>query len=58
VFLNIVFYYCFLVVVVGVLIFCGKGRAAGTGPPHPLGVPIGYLIAGKDGFGSTAACAS
>jgi len=36
---------------------CGKGRAAGTGPPHPLGVLIGYLIAGKDGLGSTAGCA-
>jgi len=35
----------------------GNGRAAGTGPPHPLGILIGYLIAGKDGFGSTAGCA-
>jgi len=47
---------CFLLVVVGVWIFCGKGRAAGTGPPQPLGVLIGHLIAGKDGFGSTAGC--
>jgi len=38
------------------LLFCGKGRAAGTGPPHPLGVLIGHLIAGKDGLGSTAGC--
>jgi len=35
----------------------GKGRAEGTGPPHPLGVLIGHLIAGKDGLGSTAGCA-
>ena len=47
----------FLVVVVGVLILCGKGRAEGTGPPHLLGVLIGHLIAGKDGLGSTAGCA-
>ena len=37
-------------------IFCGKGRADGTGPPHLLGVLIGHLIAGKDGFGLTAGC--
>jgi len=48
---------CFLLVVVGVWDFCGKGRAEGTGPPHPLGVLIGHLIAGKDGLGSTAGCA-
>jgi len=35
----------------------GNGRAAGTGPPHPLGVLTGHLIAGKDGLGSTAGCA-
>jgi len=51
-----------LVVDVLCLFFCfcfvlGKGRAAGTGPPHPLGVLIGYLIGGKDGLGSTAGCA-
>jgi len=32
----------------------GNGRVKGTGLPHPLGVLIGYLIAEKDEFGSTA----
>ena len=51
--------FCFVFVFVGVVVMVmkGKGRAEGTGPPHPLGVLIGYLIAGKDGFGSTAGCA-
>jgi len=34
--------FLFLFYFVGVcccLIFCGKGRAAGTGPPHLLSVP-------------------
>jgi len=34
--------------------FFGYERAAGTGPPHLLGVLIGYLIQGKDGLESTA----
>jgi len=45
------FLFCF------VFVRKGNGRAAGTGPPHPLGVLTGHLIAGKDGFGSTAGCA-
>ena len=49
---DIFIFGCFLYMVMK-----GKGRAEGTGPPHPLGVLIGYLIAGKDGFGSTAGCA-
>jgi len=48
----------FFVFVVVFDFFCsGKGRAEGTGPPHPLGVLIEYLIARKDGYGSTAGCA-
>jgi len=54
----LVFFFEFVVGVVdGVWNFCGKGRAEGTGPHHPLGVLIGHLIAGKDRFGSTAGCA-
>ena len=52
--------FLFLIFVVGVVVLwnlCGKGRAEGTGPPHPLGVLIGHLIAGKDGLGLTARCA-
>jgi len=49
---------CFCCVFFGWFLICqGNGRAAGTGLPHPLGVLIGYLIAGKDGFRSTAGCA-
>ena len=35
----------------------GEGRAEGTGLPHPLGVLVGHLIAGKDGLRSRAGCA-
>jgi len=51
------FIFCFWWLLVFDNVMKGKGRAEGTGPPHPLGVLIGYLIAGKDGLGSTAGCA-
>ena len=55
---DVWFLFLFFVLVCFVCVVCrDNGRAAGTGPPHPLGVLIGYLIAGKDGLGSTAGCA-